>query len=91
MHDDEVIVWGQMRTDRGGTLLWEDVEIPTVKEGRFPATGAPRNLNLREWGETLTRFGMVGVYRAYTARQRVVELIITEKPTYVVEMRPVIE
>lgn len=78
MHDEH-IVWAQENVDAKTPEQWRDIDVPRVRDGLPPRQ---RPVTVREWAERLTHNGMVGVYRAYTTRQRVVAIVITAKQAY---------
>jgi hypothetical protein len=67
----ERILWAQQSGRARTPLVWEDVAVPKVKHG-IPPRLTP--ITVGEWGESLAKNAMVGVWRAYTDGGRVVQI-----------------
>lgn len=78
MHDEQ-IVWAQENVESKTPESWRDISVPKIHTGIPPKQ---RNVTVEEWAKILTSHKMVGVYRAYTARQRIVAIIVTEAKVY---------
>lgn len=86
MHDEHII-WCQECVNDETPETWRDVDIPQTYDPGPPTRSSARNVTVEEWGEILRKNAMVGVYRAYTDRQRTVDLIVIETKTFILNMR----
>jgi len=78
MHNEQ-IVWAQENVESKAPESWRDISVPKIRTGIPPKQ---RNVTVEEWAKMLQSHKMVGIYRAYTDRQRVVAIIITEAKVY---------
>lgn len=81
--ESERIIWAQENIESKSPEVWRDITVPTTKAAA-PRSLPPfeRKVTIAEWGEMLSKNGMVGIYRAFTLSGRLVAVIVTERVVY---------
>lgn len=88
---DERIIWCQENIEAKSPEVWRDIDVPNtriVSINTSPPLISPK-MTVKEWATVLCNNKMLGIYRAYTDRQRIVAIIITNHLVYNWEIKDI--